>query len=442
MAVTLTTEQILALAPDAGAAKNGQSLAAARHWVTLGGDGLAVWGECQGSGAKPYQTQIDLTELSFRCSCPSRKFPCKHGLGLLLLRAAQPAIFKQKSQPVWVSEWLDARTKRAEQRADRAAKQSEEIADPAAQARHADQREKKVAAGLNELELWLRDQARGGLINAKSELHSIIEQPARRMTDAQAPGVARLLRELSGLLPSDEAFEAKLLERLSRLWLLIESYRRIESLPPETQSDIRALIGWTQNQDELLAQSGIRDRWLVMGQRVEEEDRLRRQSSWLRGSAGNRHALILNFAHASQPLDTSIVPGAMLDAELVFYPGAYPMRALIRERHSVIASFDTQPCNPTIAAAIESYAAALSRNPWIERFPFALHSVTPLRADEDRWMARDSDGQALPVIPRYSRGWELLALSGGHPVELFGEWNGDHLAPLSVWADGRFVRLS
>jgi hypothetical protein len=62
---------------------------------------------------------------------------------LFLLLAAQPAAFKQKSQPAWVSEWTSSRARRAQQKADKAAKQSEEIVDPAAQSRRAEQREKK-----------------------------------------------------------------------------------------------------------------------------------------------------------------------------------------------------------------------------------------------------------------------------------------------------------
>jgi hypothetical protein len=34
----------------------------------------------------------------------------------------------------------------------------------------------------------------------------------------------------------------------------------------------------------------------------------------------------------------------------------------------------------------------------------------------------------------------MLALSGGAPVTIFGEWNGTHLLPMSVWA-GRLVHL-
>ncbi|MBD0269487.1 MAG: SWIM zinc finger family protein, partial [Cyanobacteria bacterium Co-bin8] len=84
---TWTPEQVLALAPDAASAKNGRGLAIGHKWFTLGTHQSAVWGECQGSGKNPYRTQIDLSEPAFRCSCPSRKFPCKHGLALFLLLA-------------------------------------------------------------------------------------------------------------------------------------------------------------------------------------------------------------------------------------------------------------------------------------------------------------------------------------------------------------------
>src|SRR6476620_6026994 len=113
----LTTEQILALAPDTSSAKAGRDLAATRKWLNLGYNEQAVWGECLGSGKVPYQTQIDLSEPAFRCTCPSRKFPCKHGLGLFLLLANQPESFSLGAAPAWVVEWLATRAKRAEQSA-------------------------------------------------------------------------------------------------------------------------------------------------------------------------------------------------------------------------------------------------------------------------------------------------------------------------------------
>lgn len=38
---------------------------------------------------------------------------------------------------------------------------------------------------------------------------------------------------------------------------------------------IRSMIGWTIDQRELLAQPGEAGRWLIVAQRVEQEDQLR-----------------------------------------------------------------------------------------------------------------------------------------------------------------------
>ena len=39
------------------------------------------------------------------------------------------------------------------------------------------------------------------------------------------------------------------------------------------------------------------------------------------------------------------------------------------------------------------------------------------------------------------RGWHLLAASGGQPLAVFGEWDGEALWPLSAMAEGRFLPL-
>ena len=58
--MNFSEEQILALAPDDASRKSGKELASPAKWVSKGADERALWGECQGSGSKPYQTQIDL----------------------------------------------------------------------------------------------------------------------------------------------------------------------------------------------------------------------------------------------------------------------------------------------------------------------------------------------------------------------------------------------
>jgi len=447
----LTPEQILALAPDASSASAAKGLAAARKWVSLGRSERAAWGECQGSGKDPYRTQIDLNEPAFRCSCPSRKFPCKHGLGLFLLLAHSPAVFEQTAPPAWVAEWLSKRDQTARQRTPPSAAEpsgaEQQPKRASAASRTAAAREAKVASGVAELSRWLRDLVRQGLAEAQSRPSSFWSAMAARMVDAQAPGLARMVRELAGAPASGDGWQARLLERIARIHLLLEAYGRIAALPEAVQADIRTAIGWAQSAGALRdateitgdapAVAGLRDRWLVLGQRVEEEDHLRTQRTWLCGSACERPALLLSFAMFNQPLDRSLAPGIAIDAELAYFPSSYPLRAVVQQRHGPPTAFEELPGFPDLIAATAAYAAALAQMPWIERFPFTLHQIIPTRAGE-RWLVRDRTDQAVPLVPSFVQGWRLLALSGGRPLTLFGEWNGLSLLPLSVWAEEGF----
>lgn len=435
-----TIEKVLALAPDASAAQVGRQLAAPRKWTGLGRSEQALWGECQGSGQNPYRVQVNLTEPAFKCSCPSRKFPCKHGLGLLLLLAQTPEAVPAGDAPAWVVEWLEGRAKRVEQkqkRQERAASAGAEPADPAAAGQRAAERQRKVAAGLAELEVWLNDLVRQGLAASQSQPYAYWEAMAARMVDAQAPGVARLVRELGSIAASGEDWQDRMLGRLGNIHLLLEGYRRLDGLAAETQADIRSLVGWTQNQDELLGQPGVRDTWCVLGQQVEREDALRVQRTWLRGHGGGRSALVLQFAHGASDFEASLVPGTQLQAELVFYPGA-SMRALVKDPAGAVEPLAQMPGHGAVAEAVAGYAAALASCPWIERYPLALAAVLPVRRGED-WVVCDSEGHCLPLARRFAQTWELLAMSGGEPIGLFGEWDGQCLLPLAAMDSDGFV---
>ncbi|EEF62185.1 SWIM zinc finger family protein [Pedosphaera parvula] len=436
---TWTTEKVLSLAPDASSAKSGKELASPRKWVSMGRDGQSAWGLCQGSGKNPYQASIDLNEPAFKCTCPSRKFPCKHSLGLFLILAGQPGAVAEGTPPDWVNEWLAGRTQRAEKKVAKA-QAGEKISDPEAQKKRVAEREAKVSAGLKELEIWMSDLVRQGLAGAQGRPNSFWESTAARMIDAQAPGIARRVRELSGIPASGEGWPERLLEQLGRLHLLREGFQRIETLSVELQNDIRTLIGWTQNQDELLGNSGVKDEWLVLGRTLEEEDKIRVQRTWLHGKQSGRNAMHLHFAHLTQPLDTSLVPGTAFEGEVVYFPSAYPMRAIIKERGGVSKNLDGIPGQASIADLMAAYAEALAMHPWIEQFPMRLSAVVPVRRDE-RWQLRDGEGRCVPLTPSFAKGWELLAMSGGRAVTVFGEWDGDFLQPVSVSAEGRFAHL-
>src|SRR3954471_7360178 len=113
MITNWTNEQITALAPDPASLRAGQKLAGASAWSLTGHDDRAVWGSCQGSGRTPYRALVDREGPAYKCSCPSRKIPCKHVLGLLLRWTGSPASVPAGARPPDVDQWLDGRDDRA-----------------------------------------------------------------------------------------------------------------------------------------------------------------------------------------------------------------------------------------------------------------------------------------------------------------------------------------
>lgn len=159
--MTFSDEQILSLAPDDSSKKSGKELANLSKWITYQQSENAIWGECKGSGKLPYQTQVDLKNIAFKCSCPSRKFPCKHGLGLSLLFSRDSNSFRTAEEPDWVISWLEKRNEREEKKEEKKVKQ--EI-DHVAQAKRQENRFNRIEDGAEDLKRWIKDIIRNGLL--------------------------------------------------------------------------------------------------------------------------------------------------------------------------------------------------------------------------------------------------------------------------------------
>src|SRR5690349_1868070 len=119
-----TSEQVLRLAPEPSVASDGRKMAHPSKWHTLGHDNEFAWGEFQGSSKLPYQIKADLKRLSngenaVQCTCPSRKQPCKHCIGLLFILVERFPDVPTLARPSFVQTWAEKqeqRVKRAEAR--------------------------------------------------------------------------------------------------------------------------------------------------------------------------------------------------------------------------------------------------------------------------------------------------------------------------------------
>jgi hypothetical protein len=445
--------QVLALAPDASSQRAAQSLTSGRAWAASGaspsaGTGAgpaALWGECLGSASAPYLTVIDLAGPAYRCSCPSRKFPCKHALALLLLWADGTVPEAAGEPPAWAAGWLAARVARTGAAGTGAASTGRAAAgepgapkDPAAAGRRAEQREARVASGLTDLDRWLCDQVRQGLAASQQAGYRHWDDIAARMVDAQASGLAERLRELASVPHSGTGWDGRLLEEYALLRLLAVAYRGQAGLPAPLRDTVRSRIGFSLRQAEVLAGGEpVRDHWQVLGRRDVEQDRVRARRTWLRGRRTGRPALVLSFAPAGAGLDDSLTPGTGIDAGLVFYPGAVPLRAIVQARHGTVEG--SPPDGDSVAGLLAGYAAALGEDPWLDTWPAVL-DVRPARSPGPA--VSDAAGDAVPLHPEAGVCWTLLALSGGHPVTVAGEWTPRGLWPLTAWdEDGRAVAL-
>lgn len=437
-----TVDQVLALAPDDGSAKAGQGLARAAKWKELGRSEAALWGAVQGSGKEPYRVRIDLAEPAFKCSCPSRKFPCKHGLGLFLILAENAGAIPAAAPPEWVADWLAERGKRQDAKTAQATEAR--AVDEHAQAKRAAKRTARVEEGVEELSLWMRDLVRQGLGNAQQQPLSYWESTAARLIDAQAPGLARSVRRLGEVVSSGAGWQERLLAGLGRLHLLCEACRRIADLPEDVQADVRIAIGWTVPKEELLHLPRQTDTWCVLAQRVDREEQLRVQRTWLLGLESGRSALILHFAAGSQGFEQSFRVGAQFASELIYFPGSVPLRALlVGERCESPRPDRPLPKAPSLLEAAREYAKALARQPWLEAWPMRVGGLFPAVDHESgNLLLCDDHGRPLPVVDRFAGGWHLAAISGGAAIEVFGEWDGDALRPLSATANSRLFTFS
>jgi hypothetical protein len=437
----LTSDQVLALAPDTSSASAGKKLGNTKNWQSLGMNSEALWGECQGSGKNPYQVKVELASLTSHCSCPSRKFPCKHGLGLLLL-----AVGKQVSPadpPTWVTDWLTKRQETVARKQERAAKTAEEPPS-AAQLKTAEKRLETVKNGLDILDIWLNNLVHQGLATVQGQAASFWETPAARLRDAQAGALDTRLRRLSTIPGSSPDWHEQLLGELGKMALLTHAFRLQDQLEPGLREDVRQLVGLPINQVEVNTRGErVQDDWLMLGQVLEETERGKTQRTWLRGRRSERTALILQFSIAGVPFPERFACGTHQEAELTFWPAAYPQRAYLSNRLGELAALqDRLPGYESIDLFLGEVASALAHQPWLDHFLCLLHDVVLVATETEqgeRWQVCDQAGQALPC--RGAQNWLILALTGGYATDLAAEWDGEYLVPLGVVVDGAYQLL-
>jgi hypothetical protein len=452
-------EQVAAQAPDASSLKAAHGLAVRGPWDGVAHDERAVWGSCRGSGKTPYAVAVDLAGPAFRCSCPSRKFPCKHALALLLLWARDPDAVPSGMPTAEVSTWLAGRSaagkasgparlkagsvpsdeSSASMSKDKKPEPTQEQREQAAA--RAARRVDRIMAGMAELDIWLSDLVRAGIGEAAGRGAAYYEEMGARLVDAQAPAAGTAARRLAGIARSGPGWPERYLAAVGRLHLLAAAWARYAELNAARQADLRTYAGWpTSSADVTATGPRTRDRWHVLGRSETEEDRVTALRTWLWGERSGRPALVLDFVRPGAVSAWELWPGNAVEATVIHFPGVAPLRVLVEERHEE-ASSAAPPAVHRLRDVATARAARLAQDPFLDRWPVSLEEVLPI-GRSGCWAVIDPAGDSLALDCDDATGWRLLAGAAGQPVALTAEWRtGGGLLPLTLRADDELVVL-
>ena len=135
-----------------------------------------------------------------------------------------------------------------------------------AKAKRQEERYLKVQNGIAELELWLKDLVQAGLLTVPQKGAYYFERMAARLVDSQATGLAGLVKSFNKLdFFKNDDWQKESLELISKIYLLIEAFNRLDQLPPLVQEEVKARIGWNIQTKELLERDDIEtinDHWV------------------------------------------------------------------------------------------------------------------------------------------------------------------------------------
>jgi len=289
------------------------------------------------------------------------------------------------------------------------------------------------------LDTWLTDQVEKGIAGFVNNVADLTRVMAQRLVDAKASGLATRMDSLPARLFNFPDAQRPLIaiQELAQFHLLSEAYRRQELLEPGLKEDLRQLIGWNVNREQLLADSNalrVKGDWRVIAtNNITQVDRLIRQETWLYQEQTNESpvfALLLDFVPVATGVSRGIYAvGESIPAELVFYPGVLPLRALIAQQRGPTFANTSALELPTqdLETAMTIFERALAHKPWLDAWPLAFSHARMRRIGERYFINSVSEPTlTLPCWPEQENLYPLVTL--------------DNFSALTLW-DGHFARL-
>jgi len=260
--VNITKDFISSISVNDAAVKNGTDLVRKKSFIKLGIDenNTFIYGECKGSGKNPYICSADfIDERSpvFRCTCPSRQFPCKHAIGLLLAYM-EGHDFKT----VEIPEDIAAKREKKEKRVEKTKEKLETAENETPKEKTAAWKKsavKKIDAqltGIGEAEKILIGIVQSGLGAMDAKNIKMYSDIIKQLDSYSIPGIQNEIKDLIGEINHNSDY-TDTTEKLCRIHTILSRGRAyLESKKenpdkPDTESEIEELLGHPWKLEEL-----------------------------------------------------------------------------------------------------------------------------------------------------------------------------------------------
>ncbi|MHA7966179.1 SWIM zinc finger family protein [Paenibacillus sp. CAU 1782] len=413
--VEVTESFVDSLAPNSAAAKNGRDLVKKNKLSGLSRseDGVLLFGVCAGSGASGYSCSADFKDGDapvFRCNCPSRQFPCKHGLALLYAYAGG-----QTFSVAEVPAELEAKREKADQRSAKKAAQAEAIASGEAEAKPKKVNKaalaKKIKAqlqGLDMLEKLVLSLIRGGLGTVDKRSIKGIRDGVKELGNCYLPGAQNELRALAiyleAALEDSENQETQYTSAVEQLLLIgalirkgrpyLEAKLNDPELKPDVETAIEEWLGHAWQLSELQAHGLLRqNREMVQLSFISYDDEARGEfvdiGYWMELESGEIHRTFnyRPYKAAKYIKEEDSFFDAVTASELYLYPGTVnrrvrfenPSFAPVEERHRTKVR---EAADTSVANAVKTVRNEL-KNPLGNKVPVVLVHAKSIQETED-----------------------------------------------------------
>lgn len=431
----ISEEFVNSTAPNQNAILNGWGLVRKNNFVkyNISQDETVIFGECVGSGTSNYLTSVDFIKLDspvFRCTCPSRQFPCKHALGLMYAYASGKK-FTTDTIPADILEKRDKVEKREEKKKEKVtgsasadngtSQETVGTSTPTVSTKKINKSAlvKKIKAQLEGLELLekiINSTLQGGLGTINDKSIKILKEQAKQLGNFYIPGAQTALRGFINLFRNTEDREKAYSSAVEQLTILYALSKKGREQLTKRLDDPEAAYDPTSTLDEWLGHAWQLSELREVGHVLKNVDLVQLsfhsyvddarqeyvdEGIWLNLGSGQL-VLTLNyrpFKAAKYIREDDSVYSLVHTEELFVYPGdlnprvrweSITMRPLMGNDYSVIRSHASKSFRETIKLVKNQI-----KNPLSNKNPVVMLQYKKIGFVGDTFVLLDAEGQRL-----------------------------------------------